>query len=176
MGWRVWASVMRRLAAVMVCAAVLTGCGGDGGGGGDSEPAAEDSPSSSHDAASRSQAVIDALVQPDDPGCSAAVEVEGEVVWEGVQGVADLDQGKRIAPETVFDAGSVSKQFTATAILLLAGDGTLSLEDPLSRHVSGLPGWADTVSVDQLVHHTSGIPEYFALLTDGGQEFTDPVS
>jgi CubicO group peptidase (beta-lactamase class C family) len=167
---------MRRLVAVMVCAVVLTGCGGDGSGGGDSEPAAEGSPSGSHDAASRSQAVIDALVRPDEPGCSAAVGVEGEVVWEGVQGVADLDQGKLITPETVFDIGSVSKQFTATAILLLVADGTLSLGDPLSRHVSGLPGWADTVSVDQLLHHTSGIPDYFELLTDGGHEFTDQVS
>jgi len=167
---------MRRLAAVMVCGLVLIGCGGDGNGGGDSAPAAEDSPSSSHDAASRSQAVIDALVQPDDPGCSAAVGVEGEVVWEGVQGVADLDQGKRITPETVFDVGSVSKQFTATAILLLAADGKLSLDDPLSRHVDGLPAWADTVSVDQLVHHNSGIPEYTELLIDGGHELTDQVS
>jgi CubicO group peptidase (beta-lactamase class C family) len=167
---------MRGLAAVMVCGLVLTGCGGDGNGGGDSAPAAEDSPSGSHDAASRSQAVIDALVQPDDPGCSAAVGVEGEVVWEGVQGVADLGQGKRITPETVFDIGSVSKQFTATAILLLAADGSLSLDDPLSRHVGGLPGWADTVSVDQLVHHTSGIPDYIDLLIDGEHELTDQVS
>jgi CubicO group peptidase (beta-lactamase class C family) len=167
---------MRGLVAVMVCAVVLTGCGGDQGGGGDSQPAAEDAPSSSHDAASRSQAVIDGLVQPDEPGCSAAVGVEGEVVWEGVQGVADLDQQERITPETVFDIGSVSKQFTATAILLLAADGNLSLQDPLSRHVSGLPAWADTVSVDQLIHHTSGIPDYFQLLTDEGHELTDQVS
>jgi CubicO group peptidase (beta-lactamase class C family) len=167
---------MRRLAAVIVCAVALTGCGGDRNGGGDSERAIEDSPGRSHDAASRSQAVIDALVQPDDPGCSAAVGVEGEVVWEGVRGLADLDQGKRITPETVFDIGSVSKQFTATAILLLVADGNLSLDDPLSRYVSGLPAWADTVSVDQLLHQTSGIPEYFQLLTDGGHEPTDQVS
>lgn len=167
---------MRRLAAAMVCAVVLIGCGDDGNGGGDSAPAVEDSPSDSHDAASRSQAVIDALVQPDEPGCSAAVGVEGEVVWEGGQGVADLGQGKRITPETVFDIGSVSKQFTATAILLLAADGSLSLDDPLSRYVGGLPAWANTVSVDQLLHQTSGIPDYFQLLTDGGHEFTDQVS
>jgi CubicO group peptidase (beta-lactamase class C family) len=167
---------MRRLAAMMVCTVVLTGCGGDGSGGGGSEPAAKDSPSRSHDWASRSQAVIDALVQPDEPGCSAAVGVEGEVVWEGVQGVADIDQGRRITPETVFDIGSVSKQFTATAILLLVADGKLSLRAPLSRHVGGLPGWADTVSVDQLLHQTSGIPDYFQLLADGGHEFTDQLS
>jgi CubicO group peptidase (beta-lactamase class C family) len=167
---------MRGLVTVIVCAVLLSGCGGDGSGGGDSEPAAEDSPTSSHDAASRSQAAIDGLVQPDDPGCSAAVGVDGEVVWEGVQGVADLDQGKRITPETVFDIGSVSKQFTASAVLLLAADGNLSLDDPLSRHVSGLPAWADTVSVDQLLHHTSGIPEYIDLLIDEGHEFTDQVS
>jgi CubicO group peptidase (beta-lactamase class C family) len=76
----------------------------------------------------------------------------------------------------VFDIGSVSKQFTATAILLLVADGKLSLEDPLSRHLGGLPGWADTVSVDQLLHHTSGIPDYTELLIDGGHAFTDQVS
>ncbi|HXU96477.1 MAG TPA: serine hydrolase domain-containing protein [Jiangellaceae bacterium] len=76
----------------------------------------------------------------------------------------------------MFDIGSVSKQFTATAILLLVADGKLSLEDPLSRHLGGLPGWADTVSVDQLLHHTSGIPDYTELLIDGGHAFTDQVS
>ena len=159
----------------MVCAVVLTGCGGDGSGGGDSEPAAEDSPSTSHDAASRSQAVIDALVQPDEPGCSAAVGVEGEVVWEGVQGVADLDQGKRITPETVFDIGSVSKQFTAAAILLLARRREAVPGGPPVRS-SRWPAVGRHRVGDQLMHHTSGIPDYTELLIDGGHAFTDQVS
>jgi CubicO group peptidase (beta-lactamase class C family) len=73
----------------------------------------------------------------------------------------------------VFDIASVSKQFTATAVLLLADAGKLTLDDPLSDHVPGLPAWAATVVVGQLMHQTSGIPDYVGLLQDQGYQFSD---
>lgn len=58
----------------------------------------------------------------------------------------------RTEPDTVFDIGSVSKQFTATAVLLLAQDGRLSLDDTVAEHLTGLPPWAGRVTLSQLVH------------------------
>jgi CubicO group peptidase (beta-lactamase class C family) len=125
------------------------------------------------DGASRSQAVLDGAVKADEPGCSAAVGIEGDVVWTGVRGVADLKTGDPITDSTVFDIASVSKQFTATAILLLAQTGKLSLDDTLAADVPGLPAWAETVTVEQVMHQTSGIPDYIGLLEDEGYAYTD---
>lgn len=119
-----------------------------------------------------SQEILEGAVNAGDPGCSAAVGVEGQVVWSGVRGVADLASGAPITTDTVFDIASVSKQFTATAVLLLAGAGKLAVDDPLSEHVPGLPAWARTVTVEQLIHQVSGIPDYVGLLQDEGFDFT----
>ena len=128
------------------------------------------------DNAARSQSALDGIVKADEPGCSAAVGVEGKVVWAGVRGVADLATGAEITTDTVFDIASVSKQFTATAILLLADAGRLTLDDPLFDHVPGLPAWAATVTVAQLVHQTSGIPDYIGLLEDEGYQYSEPTT
>lgn len=124
----------------------------------------------------RSQRVLDDAVQGDAPGCSAAVGIEGTVVWTGVRGIANLATGDAISADTVFDIASVSKQFTAAAILLLAGAGKLTLGDPLSRHMAELPPWAATVTLTQLMHHTSGIPDYVGLLKAQGYQYSDPTT
>lgn len=120
-----------------------------------------------------SQRVLEDAVNPATPGCSAAVGSKGAVVWTGVRGLADTASGKRITPDTMFDVGSVSKQFTAAAVLLLADAGKLTLSDPLSRHLPELPAWAATVTIAELVHQTSGIPEYEGLLVRQGFAVTD---
>jgi CubicO group peptidase (beta-lactamase class C family) len=125
------------------------------------------------DLAARSQSVLDGAVEADKPGCSAAVGIEGNVVWAGARGLADLETGARITEDTSFDIASVSKQFTATAILLLAENGKLSLDDSLATHVPGLPTWAETVTVAQVMNQTSGIPDYIGLLEDEGYEYSD---
>jgi CubicO group peptidase (beta-lactamase class C family) len=63
------------------------------------------------------------------PGCAVGVSVGGRSVLESAYGMADLEHEVRNKPDTIFEAGSVSKQFTAAAILLLAADGKLSLDD-----------------------------------------------
>jgi CubicO group peptidase (beta-lactamase class C family) len=115
-----------------------------------------------------SQRVLDNAVNATTPGCSAAVGSKGTVVWSGVRGIADTATGAKITPDTVFDIGSVSKQFTATAALLLADAGKLTLNDPLSLHLPEFPKWAATVTITQLIHQTSGIPEYEGLLVKRG--------
>src|SRR6476620_4749148 len=140
-----------------------------------SPPAATVSSGSVDDRGARSAAVL-AAVPADRPGCSAAAAMEGRVVWANARGLADVTSGTPLTPATRFDIASVSKQFTATAVLLLSFDGALTLTDPLSKHVAGLPGWADRVSIDQLIHHTSGIPDYLLLLTQRGIPVTTPTT
>jgi len=120
--------------------------------------------------------VLDGAIDADAPGCSAAVGVKGQVVWTGVRGVADTSTGVPVTTHTIFDIASVSKQFTATALLLLVDGGKLELNDPLSRYVPELPTWATTVTVGQLMHQTSGIPEYVGLLEAQGFELSDRTS
>ena len=108
----------------------------------------------------------------DEPGCTIAVGRDGEVIYAEAFGAARLDPLEPMTTETIVDIGSTSKQFTATAILLLAEDGLLHLDDPLAEHLPALPGWATDTTLRQLMHHTSGIPDYIGLLLDDGVELT----
>lgn len=109
-------------------------------------------------------------VGPDDPGCTYAVGRDGRVVDAGAVGAARLDPREPMTTATVVDIGSTSKQFTATAVLLLAERGDVALDAPLARYLPGLPAWADRVSVAQAMHHVSGIPDYIGLLLDEGAD------
>ena len=155
--------VGRPLLAILVAffSVASAGCGG-------SLP--RSTPSESPDSRMvRSQAALDQLVGRDDgPGCSAAVAERGVVVWQGSRGLADLESHTAITSETSFDIASISKQFIATGVLLLEQAGRLSTSDRLSKHVPGMPGWADRVTLDQLMHHSSGIPDYFGELGPKG--------
>lgn len=125
----------------------------------------------------RSQRVLNILVGPEPaPGCAAAVGERGQVVWQGVGGLADVEAGTKITSQTVFDIASVSKQFTATGVLLLAAQGRLSLHDPMSKYLTGFPAWADTVTVAQLMHQVSGVPEYIGLLNRQGYSMGEETS
>lgn len=108
----------------------------------------------------------------DEPGCTAAVGIDGEVVWAGAAGLADLDAGTPLTPDSVVDFASISKQFTATAVLLLEQQGVLSQDDTLARWVPDLPDWASRVTLRNLIHHTSGIPDYVYILDAGDDEVT----
>lgn len=125
------------------------------------------------DAARRAR--TDALttrIPVDGPGCSLAVARDGTVVYARGVGIADLATGRRIAPETMFDIGSVSKQFTATAVLMLVRDGRLRLTDRVRTLVPQLPAVTASITVDDLLHQRSGLPDYIALLQDRG---VDPL-
>lgn len=112
----------------------------------------------------RSEAWLAEFTRPNRPGCSAAAAIDGAVAWASAAGMADLDTAAALTTTTRFDLFGVSDPFIATAILLLAQDGKLALSDPLSAHVPDLPAWADQVTVDHLLHHTSGTPDIWSLL------------
>ncbi len=79
---------------------------------------------------------------------------------EKAYGMADLEHGVPNRTDTIFEAGSVSKQFTAAAVLLLARDGKLSLDDPVRKYVPELPEYAMPITIRQMLHHTSGLRDW----------------
>jgi CubicO group peptidase (beta-lactamase class C family) len=94
------------------------------------------------------------------PGCAVAADLEGLRVLERAYGLADLEHGVANSPGTIFEAGSVSKQFTAAAIILLALDGALSLDDDVRRYVPELPDYGDPITIRHLLNHTSGLRDW----------------
>lgn len=121
-------------------------------------------------------AVFAAWDRTDHPAVSVAVVRDGKVVHLDAYGMADLDQGIRAGPETVFDVASVSKHFTAFAVTTLAREGTLSLDDPVRRWIPELPSFADGVTVRHLLHHTSGIRDWVELFAVAGWRFDDVIT
>ncbi|HEX9931564.1 MAG TPA: serine hydrolase domain-containing protein, partial [Allosphingosinicella sp.] len=105
---------------------------------------------------------------PGGPGCAVGVAQEGRPVLTRAYGSADLEHRAPNRPDTVFEAGSVSKQFTAAAVLLLAQEGRLSLGDDVRRHVPELPDYGRTITIDHLLSHTSGLREWSALVAAAG--------
>ena len=103
------------------------------------------------------------------PGVALAVLHDGKVVYEKGYGRANLEHDIPITPETVFYIGSVSKQFAAAAIALLAHRGALSLDDDIRKHVPEVPDFGSTITIRHLVHHTSGLRDYLALREIAGE-------
>jgi CubicO group peptidase (beta-lactamase class C family) len=106
---------------------------------------------------------IDALMRPYDgdvPGAAVLVVRDGEPLVRRSYGLADLARGTKVTPATNFRLASVTKQFTAAAILLLAEEGRLGLDDPARKWLPTLPAAADTVTIRQLLTHTSGLIDY----------------
>ncbi len=109
------------------------------------------------------QADVDALFAhwgAQTPGCTVAVARDGRTVLDRAYGMADLEHGIANTPATRFEAGSVSKQFTAAAILMLAEQGRLSLADDVRRFVPELPDYGARITIDQLLNHTSGLRDW----------------
>lgn len=100
----------------------------------------------------------------DGPGAALLIIQDGKPVLRQGFGFADLEAGRKVTPTTSFRLASVSKQFTATAILLLAQDGTLSIDDPIRRWLPELPVVADAITLRQLLSHTSGLYDYEDLM------------
>jgi CubicO group peptidase (beta-lactamase class C family) len=105
---------------------------------------------------------------PGSPGCALGVMRDGRLAYAKGYGLASVELGIPITPTTVFDLGSVSKQFTALAVVLLAQDGKLSLDDEIQKYVPEVPRYAQPVTLRHLLHHTSGIRDYIDLLSWSG--------
>jgi CubicO group peptidase (beta-lactamase class C family) len=109
------------------------------------------------------------------PGCAIGVAVKGKPVVRAAYGMADLEHDVANTPDTIFEAGSVSKQFTAMAVMLLARDGKLSLDDPIRKHLPEVPDSAGPVTIRQMLHHTSGLRDWGSLAGIAGWPRTTRV-
>ncbi|HEY6307050.1 MAG TPA: serine hydrolase domain-containing protein [Candidatus Angelobacter sp.] len=104
--------------------------------------------------------VLDVLAQTGVPSASVAVVKDGQIAYVRAYGHARLDPLIAAKPEMRYSIGSISKQFTATAILMLAEQGKLSLDDPVAKYIPDLTR-ANEVTIRQLLSHTSGYQDYW---------------
>jgi CubicO group peptidase (beta-lactamase class C family) len=102
------------------------------------------------------------------PGCAVAVAQNGQVVLSRAYGMADLEHGVINSPETIFEAGSVSKQFTAASVVLLAQRGKLALDDDVRKYIPELPNYGSTITLRHLLNHTSGLRDWGAVTSVAG--------
>jgi CubicO group peptidase (beta-lactamase class C family) len=103
------------------------------------------------------------------PGLALLIVRKGETLKSQGYGLANVEQQSTVTPETIFQSGSVGKQFTATAVMLLVNDGKLALDDPVSKHLGKVPPAWEKITVRQLLSHTAGVgnyPEDFDLRRD----------
>jgi len=109
--------------------------------------------------------VINGFVKPDEPGCTVGVLQGGTLTHASAFGLADLARGKPLDTHSAFNLASVSKQFTAFALLLLEQEGKLRLDDPVVKFLPELSASAHGVTLRHLLHHTGGLRDYIELLT-----------
>jgi CubicO group peptidase (beta-lactamase class C family) len=110
------------------------------------------------------------------PGCALGIYQDGKVLYTRGYGMADLNQPAPITPTTLFDIGSVSKQFTAASLVLLANEGKLALTDDLRKYVPEIPDYGTPITLDHLLHHTSGLRDYNELLVLKGYHYEDVIN
>jgi CubicO group peptidase (beta-lactamase class C family) len=120
--------------------------------------------------ARKADAFLSQWERNDMPGCAVGVVKEGRLVYKRGFGIANLDYDIPNTPSTRFQLASVSKPFTAFSIALLAQQGKLSLDDDIRKYVPEMPKYDETITIRHLIHHTSGIREYEALVRFGGLE------
>jgi CubicO group peptidase (beta-lactamase class C family) len=123
------------------------------------------------------------------PGCAVGVATDGKAVLTGGYGSADLEHDVPITPETIFEAGSVSKQFTAASVLLLAREGKLSIDDPVRKYIPELPDSLSAplgpgagsgpfpvqITIRHMLSHTSGLRDWGSVAAIAGWPRTTRV-
>ncbi len=109
------------------------------------------------------------------PGCALGVQEKGKAPTLRGYGSADLEHGVATTPDTVFEAGSVSKQFTAAAILLLVEDGKIALSDDIRKYLPEMPDYGKPITIDMLLSHTSGLRDWGSVMELAGWPRTSRV-
>lgn len=94
------------------------------------------------------------------PGYAMCIVKDGQIVYTGLRGKASVKEDVKMSLSTQFNIGSVTKQFTAAAIYLLEEEGKLSLQDPVRKYIPEFPEYPTAVTIDQLIHHTSGLRDH----------------
>ena len=109
------------------------------------------------------EALFSEAYDAEDPGAAVLLERDGKTLLRKAYGMADLELGVALEPDMVFRIGSITKQFTAVATLMLEADGKLSVKDDITKHLPDYPTGGKTITVEHLLTHTSGIKSYTSL-------------
>ena len=123
--------------------------------------------------ASQLDALLSEKYPADGPGISALVAKDGEVIYKNAFGLANMELGVDMNTENVFEIGSITKQFTAVAILMLQEEGKLTVNDPISKYFPDYPEAGKNVTIHQLLNHTSGIKSYTGMRSFQSQARND---
>lgn len=118
-------------------------------------------------------AIFDQYNKADSPGVALAVIHDGGIIYTRGYGMADLEHDVPITPDTVFYIGSTSKQFVAMCILLLEEEGRLSLDDDIRKYLPEFPFYDKTITIRNLIYHTSGIRDFATLWRIAGKDVLD---
>jgi CubicO group peptidase (beta-lactamase class C family) len=113
---------------------------------------------------------------PNSPGAAVAVARDGKIIFEKGYGSADLEYNIPITPATIFHIASLSKQFTAFSVLLLEGEGKLSINDDVRKYIPEVPDFGKVITLNQLMHHTSGLRDQWDLLAMAGWRLDDIIT
>lgn len=112
-------------------------------------------------------ALLDGIMnyyKPGNPGAQLAISRHGQVIYSNAKGMANLEYNAPLDKNSLIECGSVSKQFTAAAILLLEQQGKLSVNDDIRKYVPELPDYGHTIRIYHLLHHTSGLRDWGSLM------------
>jgi len=117
--------------------------------------------------------IFAAYDRTDSPGCAVGVYRNGQMALARGYGMANLELNVALTPQSVFDIGSTSKQFTATSVVLLAQQGKLSLDDDIRKYIPELPNYGQTITIRHILTHTSGLRDYLTLWGLAGVDDAD---
>ncbi len=121
--------------------------------------------------AERVDKLFSAWDKTDSPGCALAIIHGGRIIYKRGYGMANLEHNIPITPQSVFYIGSVSKQFVAFAVALLASQDKLSLDEDIRKYLPEIPDYGIPITIRHLIHHTSGLRDYLALEDIAGLPF-----
>ena len=119
----------------------------------------------------RADSVFQRFDRTDSPGCALGVYQDGKILYARGYGMASLEHGIALSPRSVLDVGSISKQFTAMAMLMLQKEGKLSLEDPIRKYIPELPAYADRITLRRALSQTSGLRDLYIMMGQTGRSF-----
>jgi CubicO group peptidase (beta-lactamase class C family) len=117
--------------------------------------------------------VLASYNKPDSPGVTVLVGKDGKIIYQKSGGYANIEKGEAITDKTLFNLASDTKQFTAACIIMLEQKGKLKLDDKLSKYFPDFPEYADKITIQQLLNHTTGLMDYRTLAWVAGKEIED---
>lgn len=109
------------------------------------------------------------------PGCAVGVSLNGESVFEKAFGMAEMEHSVPNTPQTIFESGSVAKQFTAAALVLLQLDGKLKIDDDVRKYIPELPQYDKPITIRHLLNHTAGLRDWGSVMALTGAGRGDRV-